>query len=97
MKEQDFQAQIQKKLEAEGWCVLKLIKTNKNGVSDLIAIHPDRPAYFLECKRKNGRASELQKYRLEDYRNKGFNVAISYGHEIVPFDEEFKEEDKLNF
>jgi Holliday junction resolvase len=37
MKEQLIQSKIIKQLEANGWYVLKLIKTNKNGIPDIVA------------------------------------------------------------
>ena len=41
MTEQQVQSKKIKELEAEGYYVLKLIKTNKNGIPDLLALHPD--------------------------------------------------------
>ena len=38
MKESQYQKKISDKLEKEGYYVIKLIKTNKNGIPDLIAI-----------------------------------------------------------
>ena len=41
MTEQQIQAKRIKELEAEGYYVIKLVKTNKNGIPDLIAIPPN--------------------------------------------------------
>ena len=39
MTEQQIQSKRIKELEAEGYYVIKLIKTNKNGIPDLSLIH----------------------------------------------------------
>ena len=41
MTEQQIQAKIIKKLEAQGYYVIKLVQTNKPGIPDLIAIPKD--------------------------------------------------------
>ena len=41
MTEQRIQGKRISQLESEGYYVIKLIKTNKNGIPDLIAVHPD--------------------------------------------------------
>ena len=84
MKEQDYQSKIIKRLEAEGYYCLKLIKTNKNGIPDIVALKPDE-VVFIECKLPNGKLSELQKYRIEELNNKGFKAFVSYGNEIKDF------------
>ena len=82
MKEADYQRKIIKKLEAEGYYVLKLIRTNKAGIPDLLAMK-DKEIFFIECKTEKGELSELQKYRLEELQKKGFKVAVSYGNKII--------------
>ena len=84
MKEQTYQSKITKDLEKQGYYVLKLIKTNKNGIADLLAMKPNE-TYFLECKTPKGKLSEIQKYRLEELKSKGFKVAVSYGYEIIDY------------
>jgi len=74
--------QIQKKrineLEQEGYYVIKLIKTNKNGIPDLIAIPPDSNVLFSEVKTPKGKVSKLQEYRLEELK-KYANVEVYKG------------------
>ena len=48
MTEQQIQAKRIKQLEAEGYYVLKLVKTNKNGIPDILAIPPDSKVLFSE-------------------------------------------------
>ena len=57
MTEQQIQSKRIKELEQEGYYVIKLIKTNKNGIPDLVAIPPDCGVIFSEV--KNQRANYL--------------------------------------
>jgi Holliday junction resolvase len=75
MKESQIQSKIIRSLESDGWYVIKLIKTNKNGIPDLIALKPNE-VYFVEVKTEKGRLSELQKYRIEELESKGFKVDV---------------------
>ena len=50
MAEQQIQTKRIKQLESEGYYVIKLIKTNKNGIPDLIAIPKDSNVLFSEIK-----------------------------------------------
>jgi Holliday junction resolvase len=79
LSEQKVQTKRIKDLEADGYYVIKLIKTNKNGIPDLIAIHPEKGVLFSEVKRADGRLSPLQEYRIKELKEKGFKVEIHYG------------------
>lgn len=79
MTEGQVQSKRIKELEAEGYYVLKLMKTNKNGIPDLIAIKSNRPALFVEVKTKGGKLSRLQEYRLKELESLGFEVEVYYG------------------
>jgi Holliday junction resolvase len=76
MTEQQIQSKRIKELEAEGYYVLKLIKTNKNGIPDLLALHPEKGVLFSEVKAPNGRLAPLQEYRLKELREFGFNTEV---------------------
>ena len=52
MTEQRIQKKRIDQLEAEGYYVIKLIKTNKNGIPDLIAIPPNCDVLFSEVKKQ---------------------------------------------
>lgn len=71
MTEQQIQYKRIKELEAEGYYVIKLIKTNKNGIPDLIAIPPNSNVIFSEVKRPSGKLSRLQEYRLKELESYG--------------------------
>ncbi len=83
MKEQDYQKKISDKLEKDGWYVLKLIKTNKNGIPDLVALKDKEKPMFIECKDLKGKPSKLQIYRLNELTSKGFDCYISKGSELI--------------
>lgn len=78
MTEQQIQKKRINELEQEGYYVIKLIKTNKNGIPDLIAIPPDSNVLFSEVKTPKGKVSKLQEYRLEELK-KYANVEVYKG------------------
>lgn len=78
MKEQQIQAKRIKQLEAEGYYVLKLIKTNKNGIPDLLAIK-ENEVLFSEIKTSKGKLSEIQKYRIKELESYGFKTEVYNG------------------
>ena len=79
MTEQQLQAKKIKQLEQEGFYVIKLTTTNKNGIPDLIALRSDRPALFVEVKKPKGKVSPLQRYRIKELQNYGFDVEVYRG------------------
>tara|TARA_R110000744_G_scaffold203446_3_gene322303 strand:- start:23629 stop:23877 length:249 start_codon:yes stop_codon:yes gene_type:complete len=79
MTEQQIQSKRIKQLESEGYYVLKLIKTNKNGIPDLIAIPPGSDVLFSEVKRPTGKLSKLQEYRLKELEKHGCRTEVYKG------------------
>ena len=79
MTEQQIQSKRIKQLESEGYYVLKLIKTNKNGIPDLIAIPKNANVLFSELKKPTGKISKLQEYRLKELEEYGFRVEVYNG------------------
>jgi Holliday junction resolvase len=69
--EQQIQTTRIKELEEPGYYVIKLIKTNKNGIPDIIAIPPNSDVIFSEVKRPGGKLSKLQEYRLKELKDYG--------------------------
>jgi Holliday junction resolvase len=76
MREQQIQTKRIKQLESEGYYVIKLIRTNKNGIPDLIAIPKGANVLFSEIKTPKGRLSEIQKYRIEELEKHGLKTEI---------------------
>ena len=79
MTEQQIQSKKIKELEALGYYVLKLIKTNKNGIPDLLALHPDKTIRFIEVKTSKGKVSKLQQYRIDELNGYGFTAEVYKG------------------
>lgn len=78
-REQQIQSKLIKKLEKKGYYVIKLMKTNKNGIPDVIAIPPDSDVLFFEVKTETGTAKPLQKFRLKELSKHGIKVYIHRG------------------
>jgi len=87
--EQQVQTKIKNKLKADGWLVVKLIKTSMNGIPDLLALKGGR-AVFIEVKQKGGKASPLQIERINQLRAAGFEAQIWIDYETT-----FKSRDVL--
>ena len=81
MTEQQIQTKKIKELESHGYYVLKLMKTNKNGIPDLIAIPKDSDVEFYEVKRAIGKPSKLQEYRIKELQKHGIKAELFYGRE----------------
>ena len=79
MTEQQIQKKRIDQLEKEGYYVIKLIKTNKNGIPDIVAIPPDAPVIFSEVKTPKGKTSKIQEYRLRELDGYGFKTEIYRG------------------
>ena len=79
MSEQQIQSERIKQLEGQGYYVIILVKTNKYGIPDLIAIPKDSDVLFSEIKRPIGRLSKLQEYRIKELRTHGLQVELYRG------------------
>jgi Holliday junction resolvase len=82
MKEQHYQKKISDKLEIEGWYVIKLIKTTKNGIPDLLALKDNR-TMFIEVKTPVGKLAKLQEFRLSELKERGFECYYTKGSELI--------------
>lgn len=76
MKESRIQSKKIKELEAQGYYVLKLTKTNKNGIPDIIAIPPNSDVEFYEVKGPTGKLSKLQEYRIKELTEHGVKAEV---------------------
>ena len=77
MTESKYQNKIIKEYESKGFFVLKLIKTNKNGIPDLLCLKKGHEPIFIEVKAKKGVVSKLQEYRIKELTECGFTAFIS--------------------
>jgi len=78
--EGQIQSKRIKQLEADGYYVIKLMKTNKNGIPDLLALKSNEAPFFIEVKTPKGVLSPLQEYRLQELDALGFNTEIYKGN-----------------
>jgi len=79
MTEQQIQNKRIAELEAEGYYVIKLTVTNKNGIPDLIAIPHGSNVLFSEVKKPKGKLSALQKYRIKELEQHGIQTEVYRG------------------
>lgn len=76
MLESKIQAKIIKRFTDAGYLVIKLIKTSKNGIPDLMALK-DGKTLFIEVKRPLlGKLSKVQEYRIKELKEYGFETLI---------------------
>jgi Holliday junction resolvase len=76
--EQAIQKAIIVEFERFGFFVLKLAKTNKNGIPDLLCIKDGR-CIFIEVKTSVGVLSELQNYRIKQLKQVGATAIVASG------------------
>lgn len=67
-------------MESDGWYVIKLITTNKNGIPDLICLK-NNEVKFIEVKAKKGKLKPLQEYRINELKGYGFNVEVAFAND----------------
>jgi hypothetical protein len=92
MTEQQIQSKRIKQLEQDGYYVIKLIKTNKNGIPDLVAIPPRSKVLFSEVKTPTGRLSKLQEYRIKELKEHGIRTEVYRGLTDEDMDPQRKKE-----
>jgi Holliday junction resolvase len=63
--ESKIQSEVIAIMEAQGFFVVKLIKTNKNGIPDLLCMRKDE-YFFIEVKSAKGKLSKIQEYRIKE-------------------------------
>jgi hypothetical protein len=79
MTEQQIQSKKIKELEGQGYYVIKLMKTNKNGIPDLLVLPKNSDAFFIEVKKEGGVLSKLQEYRINELNKHGLKTEILKG------------------
>ena len=79
MTEQQIQSKKIKELEGQGYYVIKLMKTNKNGIPDLLVLPKNSDAFSIEVKKESGVLSKLQEYRINELNKHGLKTEILKG------------------
>jgi len=80
MLESKVQSKCIKELESQGYYVIKLISTNRNGIADLIAIPRNSDVLFVEVKQKGKKLRPLQVYRADELNKLGIKTKLYDGH-----------------
>lgn len=71
------QTKIIKEYEKKGYYVINLIKTNKNGIADLLCLKDGEAPLFIESKEANDTTKPLQLFRQKELTNLGFKSIIN--------------------
>jgi Holliday junction resolvase len=79
MSEQKVQTKLIKDLEKRGYYVIKLVRTNKNGIPDILAIPPNSDVEFYEVKKPGKTASPLQEFRISELIKHGCKAEVFDG------------------
>ena len=82
MTESKIQKKISDHYTKNGWIVVKLMKTSVNGIPDLMVMK-NGVTKFIEVKKKGGKISELQKYRIKQLREQNFEAVVMDGIESI--------------
>jgi len=83
MLESKIQAKLIKKLESDGYYVIKLSVTNKSGIPDLIALPPGCNAEFYEVKQKDKKPRPLQLFRAKEINEGGYGTVYLHDGETI--------------
>jgi hypothetical protein len=76
-----LQTKTIKEYESQGYYVINLIKTNKNGIPDLLCLKENCKPLFIEIKEKGDTVKPLQEYRQKELINLGFQSIIKKANE----------------
>ena len=68
-----FQSRVKKEYEAQGYTVLNIIRLGDNGYPDLLCLK-NGIAKFIECKEEKDTLKPLQKVRIKQLRDNGFEA-----------------------
>jgi len=83
--ESKVQSKIIKHLELDGYFVVKLMATNKNGIPDLLAVKTGSLNLWIEVKTVDGKLSKLQSHRHNELQKVGQAVLVPFGYEDFVF------------
>lgn len=78
--ERKIQKQIIDYLKKDNWIVVKTIRLNDSGYPDIFAFRNGK-TLFIEVKSEKGVLSELQKHRINQLHQQGFEVLVSNSFE----------------
>lgn len=79
--EKQIEARLRRRVNEMDGLFYKFVSPGNGGVPDRIAVLPGGRVWFIELKADGGRASNLQKWQIEQLRKRGANVIIIRGKE----------------
>lgn len=68
-------------LTKKGYLVMKLIKTNMNGIADLQVFTGNGNTFFIEVKQEKWKESAIQEYRRKEFIDRGYKWIVCYWYE----------------
>ena len=71
------QTKIINEYKKKGYYVINLIKTNKNGIPDLLCLKDGEKPLFIECKELKDTLKPLQDFRIKELNKLGFTAIVS--------------------
>jgi len=78
-----YQTKVIKRFENDGYLVINLIKTNKNGIPDLLCIKEGEKPLFIECKEATDTLKPLQKYRIKELKEYGADAIVLQDQKMI--------------
>lgn len=73
----NHQTTLIKEYESKGYYVINLVKTNKNGIPDLLCLKDGEKPIFIESKEVKDTVKPLQEYRIKELKERGFIAFVS--------------------
>ncbi len=67
----NYQSKVIKEYKDKGYMVLNIIRLSENGFPDLMCLK-DSKVVFIECKTGGDTLKPLQRYRIDQLRDMGF-------------------------
>lgn len=94
MPESEIERKLGKEIKKLGGLYYKFVSPNLPGVPDRIVIMPGGRVIFVELKTEIGRLSNIQKWVIEEMRQRGADVRVIKGWPAAKaFLDELKEEE----
>lgn len=94
MPESEIERKLGKEIKKLGGLYYKFVSPNLPGVPDRIVIMPGGRVIFVELKTEIGRLSNIQKWVIEEMRQRGADVRVIKGWPAArAFLDELKEEE----
>ena len=83
MSESKLQTKIIKWLKQNGYWAFKVMVANRNGIPDIVGCTPKGAFFAIEVKYGDNKASELQKYNLNEVRTRQGIAILAYDLQTV--------------